>query len=86
MKLQLLSDLHLETETFDPVPAPGAEVLVLAGDIDSQWDGYQRFAHWPVPTLFVAGNHEFDGREITDAWPALRAQARGFQPCRDGAK
>ena len=35
MKLQLLSDLHLESESFDPVPAPGAELLVLAGDIDS---------------------------------------------------
>ena len=30
MKLQLLSDLHLETETFDPEPAPGAEALTLA--------------------------------------------------------
>ena len=29
MRLQLLSDLHLETEAFDPVPAPGAELLVL---------------------------------------------------------
>ena len=33
MKLQLLSDLHLETEAFEPLPAPGAELLVLAGDI-----------------------------------------------------
>lgn len=72
MKLQLLSDLHLETETFDPEPAPGAELLVLAGDIDSRWTGYRRFAGWPVPVLVVAGNHEFDGRELDDAWPALR--------------
>ena len=35
MRLQLLSDLHLETEVFEPRPAPGAELLVLAGDIDS---------------------------------------------------
>ena len=46
MKLQLLSDLHLETETFDPEPAPGAELLVLAGDVDSTWAGYERFAGW----------------------------------------
>jgi hypothetical protein len=72
MRLQLLSDLHLETEVFDPVPAPGAELLVLAGDIDSRWDGLGRFADWPVPVIFVAGNHEFDGRELDDAWPALR--------------
>jgi hypothetical protein len=78
VKIQLLSDLHLETEAFDPQPLPEAELLVLAGDIDATWAGFGRFAHWPVPTLFVAGNHEFDGREITDAWPALRAQARRF--------
>lgn len=73
MRLQLLSDLHLETEAFDPRPAPGAELLVLAGDIDSRWDGLARFADWPVPVLMVAGNHEFDGRDVDAAWPALRA-------------
>ena len=72
MRLQLFSDLHLETETFDPQPAPGAEVLVLAGDIDSNWGALQRFAGWPVPVLMVAGNHEFDGRDLHTAWPALR--------------
>ena len=72
MKLQLLSDLHLESEAFEPHPAPGAELLVLAGDIDSSWAGFDRFAGWPVPVLFVAGNHEFDGRELHEAWPALR--------------
>jgi Calcineurin-like phosphoesterase len=73
MRLQLLSDLHLETEAFDPEPAPGAELLILAGDIDATWRGLERFAAWPVPVLMVAGNHEFDGREWNDAWPALRA-------------
>ena len=39
MKIQLLSDLHLEENTgFQPQPAPCADVLVLAGDIGS----YQR--------------------------------------------
>ncbi len=72
MKLQLLSDLHLETESFDPEPAPGAELLVLAGDIDSRWDGYARFAGWPVPVIVVAGNHEFDGRDFDTAHAGLR--------------
>ena len=72
MKLQLLSDLHLETETFDPEPAPGAELLVLAGDIDASWQGLARFAGWPVPVLFVPGNHEFDGRAFEGVIPALR--------------
>jgi len=72
MRLQLLSDLHLETELHDPEPAPDAELLVLAGDIDSSWAGLERFAHWPVPVLFIAGNHEFDQRDVSQAWPALR--------------
>ena len=75
MKLQLLSDLHLETADFEPQPAAGAELLVLAGDIDASWQGFERFAGWPVPVLFVAGNHEFDGRELAEAWPALRERA-----------
>ncbi len=80
MKLQLLSDLHLETETFDPQPAPGAELLVLAGDVDSGWGGYQRFAGWPVPVIVVAGNHEFDGRDFDAALAGVRAvcTALGF--------
>ena len=73
MKLQLLSDLHLETEVFDPRPAPGAELLVLAGDIDATWAGLRRFAGWPVPVIFVPGNHEFDGRDVDQVLPALRA-------------
>jgi predicted phosphodiesterase len=78
MKLQLLSDLHLETEDFDPQPAPGAELLVLAGDIDATWAGYSRFAGWPVPVLVVAGNHEYDNRELNAVVPALRAHCAGF--------
>jgi predicted phosphodiesterase len=74
VRLQLLSDLHLETECFEPLPAPGAELLVLAGDIDSRWEGLQLFRDWPVPVLMVAGNHEFDRRELTTAWPGLRAR------------
>jgi Calcineurin-like phosphoesterase len=74
MRLQLLSDLHLETEQYDPEPAPGAELLILAGDIDSRWDALERFRGWPQPVLFVAGNHEFDGRDLTEATAALRAR------------
>ncbi|MBV8604429.1 MAG: metallophosphoesterase [Pelomonas sp.] len=71
MKLQLLSDLHLETEDFAPTPAAGAELLVLAGDVDAGWAGLARFAGWPVPVLFVPGNHEYDGRDVDAARVAL---------------
>ena len=78
MRLQLLSDLHLETELYDPEPAPGAELLVLAGDIDSRWDALERFRGWPVPIVFVAGNHEFDGRDLTEATTTLRERCAAF--------
>lgn len=77
MKIQILSDLHLETEAFDPEPVPEAELLVLAGDIDSTWAGLRRFAGWPVPMLMVAGNHEFDGRDLHAAWGPLREACAG---------
>ena len=51
---------------------------MLAGDIDSRWGGLERFAGWPVPVLFVAGNHEFDQRELHDAWPRLRARCEAL--------
>ncbi|MCV2358394.1 metallophosphoesterase [Paucibacter sp. TC2R-5] len=73
MRIQLLSDLHLETEAFVPEPARGAELLVLAGDVDSTWRGLQLFRDWPVPVLFVPGNHEYDGRDFDAARAGLLA-------------
>ena len=78
MKIQLLSDLHLETEAFEPEPHPQADLLVLAGDIDSSWCALERFAGWPVSVIYVAGNHEFDGRELRQAWPLLRERCARY--------
>ena len=40
VNIQLLSDLHLESNPhFKPVPLPGADLLVLAGDIGSYQQG-----------------------------------------------
>ena len=78
MKLQLLSDLHLETESYRPTPAPGAELLILAGDIDATWRGFELFRDWPVPVLFVPGNHEFDRRDVDAARSELRAHVEAF--------
>ncbi|WP_101049576.1 metallophosphoesterase [Macromonas nakdongensis] len=92
MKLQLLSDLHLEANPgFEARPHPQAELLVLAGDIGSyqtrpdgsrmaepDW-GLRRFspraehAAWPVPVLFVPGNHEYDGLDFDAVHAELRA-------------
>ena len=72
LTIQILSDLHLETEDHTPRPAPGAQLLVLAGDIDTRWHALSAFAGWPVPVVFVPGNHEYDGRDVDEAQAQLR--------------
>ena len=85
MNIQLLSDLHLESNPhFVPQPAPGADVLVLAGDIGSYQNdssltrlgiadfGLARFANWPCPVVFVPGNHEYDGQDFSDTHARLQ--------------
>ncbi|MBP7545058.1 MAG: metallophosphoesterase [Acidovorax sp.] len=88
MKLQLLSDLHLEVHPhFSPSPAPGADLLVLAGDIGSYQPGslladddfglarfspLPQYAGWPTPVIFVPGNHEYDGQDFDAAHARLR--------------
>lgn len=93
MNIQLLSDLHLESNPhFVPQAAPKADVLVLAGDIGSYQNessltrlgiadfGLGRFASWPCPVVFVPGNHEYDGQEFSAAHARLQevCQRLGF--------
>ncbi|HJV71038.1 metallophosphoesterase [Ideonella sp.] len=89
MRLQLASDLHLERHpNFALAAAPGADTLVLAGDVgsyqagsrldDADEFGLARFAPgrpgapWQR-VLYVPGNHEYDGLEFDDAHARLRA-------------
>ena len=74
MRIQLLSDLHLEVHPqFAPEPAAGADVLVLAGDIGSYQNGsLPQYASWPSPVIFVPGNHEYDAQDWDEAHARLR--------------
>ena len=85
MKIQLLSDLHLETQPgFEARPAPQADLLVLAGDVGSyQYGsrlsgadfGLERFSPrrgWPVPVLYLPGNHEYDAVDFDATHARLR--------------
>lgn len=82
MKFQLLSDLHLEVHTdFTPEPLPGADALILAGDIGSYQTGSRMadadfglrlFRDWPVPVYYVPGNHEYDMLDVDATWQRLR--------------
>ena len=88
MKLQLLSDLHLEVQpdrVFEPLA--DTDLLVLAGDIGTDKDnsplppgdfGLSRFSPlpqyggWPKPVVFIPGNHEYDGQDFDAAHDRLR--------------
>ncbi len=78
MRLQILSDLHLEHAPFTPSDA-GADVVVVAGDVAPGTAGIEwlRTAFGSKPVLFVAGNHEFYGHTLPGLIDELRAAAEG---------
>jgi len=83
MKIQLASDLHLEllARQFPGEilirPAYQADVLVLAGDVGHAADAIASFADWPVPVLYVMGNHEAYGGCIESVVDELRQTSEG---------
>lgn len=76
MKIQLASDLHLDVlgesrrDWTIIQPERDADILVLAGDIDSGPLALERFRDWPVPILYLSGNHEF----YRHNWPNVRGE------------
>ena len=85
MKIQLMSDLHLEAHPhWRAQPAPQADVLLLAGDVGSYQPGslladpdfglgqFSPHNGWPTPVVFVPGNHEYDGMDFDQAHTRLR--------------
>ncbi len=83
MRIQILSDLHLEFEGNSiPPAAPEVDVMVLAGDlapscthrvgeVAKRWAGVRH-------VLYVSGNHEFYGSEINQAQRALARACREY--------
>jgi Icc-related predicted phosphoesterase len=63
MKIQIASDLHLERMAlrfpgYRAIEPTDADLLVIAGDIHNGDAAIAAFADWPVPVLYVHGNHE----------------------------
>jgi hypothetical protein len=78
MKIQVLSDLHLEFAPLE-IPDVGADVVVLAGDIDIGLKGV-RFAIDKLAgrrVIYVAGNHEYYGKAIPHLTDKLRHESAG---------
>lgn len=67
MKIQIASDLHLDLlhhrfPAFRAVQPTDADILVIAGDIHHHAGAIAAFRDWPVPVIYVHGNHElYDG-------------------------
>jgi DNA repair exonuclease SbcCD nuclease subunit len=84
MKIQIASDLHLEFTRHQfpdylPLLRTDANVLVLAGDIDLSTQAIDRFANYPIPVVYVHGNHEAYRREYLSLSSDMRAAAAGTQ-------
>lgn len=56
-------------------PAHGADVLVLVVDIANRTQAIALFPEWPVPVLYLAGNHEFYGPSFEQTRIDLRHAA-----------
>jgi predicted phosphodiesterase len=83
MRIQLASDLHLEFLARDfpgeclIAPAHEADVLVLAGDVSRADAAIALFKDWPVPVLYILGNHEAYGGCIEAVREELTRAAQG---------
>ena len=68
MRIQVVSDLHLEFHNPLPPLAEGADVIVCAGDLAPIGTGAVRYAAecWAAAKhiLYVPGNHEYYGTDI----------------------
>lgn len=73
MKIQVLSDLHVEFQEYEYQPTD-ADVVVLSGDIHTKDRGLAWIKEniTDVPVIYVLGNHEFYGK----AYPKLIADMK----------
>ena len=76
MRLHVLSDLHLSVAPM-AVPASGADVVILAGDIARPREAIAWASGFAKPVLYVPGNHEFYGNSIAATAAELKALSAG---------
>jgi predicted phosphodiesterase len=76
MKIALVSDVHLSVG-FLPLPESTADVLVIAGDIARPARAMEWARATRVPTIYVAGNHEFYGSDLATTYARLVELSEG---------
>ena len=75
MKLQILSDLHLEENDYS-IKETDADVIILAGDISIGSDAVDWIKQQTdKPVVYVAGNHEYYGHFCPELKYELRRKA-----------
>ena len=85
IRIQIASDLHLEMfhkpyndwYRVEKLSREDADILVLAGDIHNGIEAIRCFADWPIPVLYVPGNHEYYETRIDLALVSMREASRG---------
>jgi predicted phosphodiesterase len=79
VRLQVLSDLHIEQAPFGLQDGAAVDAIVLAGDIWRGTRGIDWAREWADgrPVLYIAGNHEFYGYALPGLVDDLRAAAEG---------
>lgn len=81
MKINILSDLHLENSNMD-LPELNGECIILAGDICVDFNGIKNLLAYKLPQdrpiIFVPGNHEFEGKRFSKALDELFAIEEEF--------
>jgi len=82
VKLQILSDLHLEMGDCAPVQTD-ADVVVLGGDVHvgRRGVGWIKRHFSDKPVIYVAGNHEFYGNSVPGLFNELRCAVEGSNIC-----
>lgn len=69
---------HHRIELGRPLsPAPGADVLVLAGDIHEGTAAVDLYADYPISVIYVHGNHEPQGHRYPKLVSELEERANG---------
>jgi len=79
-KIHLLSDLHLEMQSYESTDyiRQNADIIVLAGDIHKDVQGFKWARHnFPdSEILYVSGNHEFYHYEYHQLLDKFRKHAQ----------
>lgn len=79
MRIQVLSDLHLEHSDYSATLASDTDLVVLAGDISVGTAGviWAKEQFPGLPVLYVPGNHEYYTHDIGELNAALAEEAAG---------